>query len=762
MIIFQGECFQKDITIVEYINEKGSWFEIDDGKTALRIEKYDFNTLDCQYANAHQLYLGHSMQEVMDSGRDILGQEILSRGQPSYEKVLGILPRNTGQELLCDAASWGAVLMFNCGYRFLDSNASWSGVIVDGWGNVFPQRTGSNIQPFCLFNPLELDSHLGSLRPRQSLLEGYLPIIVSIYEGKNEILETMMFVEAGDPDRDPLVFIRAFKYDRTSFQPMFDDYYLVSLSRHRKKSKTTPDLFWDAFMSTYAEWDDTIRTQSALSIPEKQLELAVKGTMISMFTTFSGEHPHYGHREYGRELHDHFPPTVITAIEACVMWGHTVRARRMIEHILAHIIDQSGRFVYRQGDSEIRGAAGTEYGQLLWLIARFESVLQPKDWIIPYLEKITKMGQTLLNNRKESPDFPGKRLVRMCAEADTNGRIYDYVQNNFWAVRGLFALSQLLNKYEDGSGQRFFEESSTLLTDIRDILQEVSMPTEYGPLVPFQLEYRHIPLTLSNCRDTYYPVDSDFYKQYMNLSNLRGALGLEQDYSENTYANYRYYPEMLSARLLNKSEEDAIVNLREVLGGELLGMSRLYNRVDDWPVFNYARFLLETDRIDKYLLLLYAHTAYHGLANLMVYFEQFSINGMVMASDCVPSLLLAPLMIVWMFCFEPVSEDALYLLRGIPRAWYEHSGFSINDIITSRGAVGISFARNDKIRSVTVVLPASVCGKTVYLDLPGIDGQPPGQLKAGGEHIEKITDCRACLKSGIHGRIVISWIPADS
>lgn len=109
---------------------------------------------------------------------------------------------------------------------------------------------------------------------------------------------------------------------------------------------------------------------------------------------------------------------------------------------------------------------------------------------------------------------------------------------------------------------------------------------------------------------------------------------------------------------------------------------------------HYARYLLETGRIDKYLLLLYAHTAHHGNPDLMIYYEQVSADGRVMASDVVPSLLTIPLMVAWMFAFEPMDKPVLQLLRAVPKAWFR-KGFSVKRVGTSRGVIDLSVAVRD-------------------------------------------------------------------
>ena len=142
--------------------------------------------------------------------------------------------------------------------------------------------------------------------------------------------------------------------------------------------------------------------------------------------------------------------------------------------------------------------------------------------------------------------------------------------------------------------------------------------------------------------------------------------------------------------LLSRELSDGIEAARERLGGNILGMARLRHWVDDWPVLNYARFLIETDRIDKYLLLLFAHTQHHGNPSLMCYYEQIKLFGKVSAPDCVPSLLTTPIMLGWAFAYERVEDNRLCLLEAIPKEWFD-SRFSAHGVGVSFGEISVDY-----------------------------------------------------------------------
>lgn len=744
-IVYIGDCMNKPTVILENNNNNGSsLYILQDQDTYEFLRKYSRKVQETgvDVNKGKAAYFGMNLKDVLNSGRDILGKKALENGEPSYDGIKQILPP-----------------IKNGSYIFISGSSSWGGVLILPNGNVIPQESGNNRNPVPIFSPVELDNVLGNIPPKQYLVDGWIPVVVSVHELGDEVLEIMYFIEPDDPDRDPLVWIRAQKYNSRERTRSFDELFVVSQSRPVRKSKIDPEIFWDAFITGIAFWKDCEKEMSEFNIPEENVKKCLKGTMASLLTTFSGDHAHYGHRWYGCEIHDNFPPNYLTAIETCHAMGMNLRARRYAEHVLAYCIDAAGRFVYRQGPKEVYGASGTEYGQWLWLVNRLEPVLPPKEWLKPYIDVLIRMGHYLVQNRVEVPECNGRRLIRMCAEADNNNRIYAYSCNNLWAVRGLQALGFLLNRYGRKESQYFLKEAADLENELRSALEEAAVKTEFGRLLPFQFGYTATPLTLSSCKDTFYPVNEDTFKEYLSRREFRDNIKGKQDLSENTYANYRYYPEMLSAMLLSNDESDAIVKLRENLGGECLGMTRVFSFIDDWPAANYARFLLATDRIDKYLLLLYSHMAHHGNPDLMVYYEQVTLDGSVAAPDCVPSVLLAPIMTAWMFCFEPPGENSVYLLRGIPSKWLKcGEEFGVSKIGCTFGNISIQVKSGVELIEVLIILPQEYDGRAVYLDLRLSEELMLQNIVKGREFVKSIEKgYRIRLKDNTCGTVGISF-----
>lgn len=677
----------------------------------------------------NNLYAGNSFTKIMETGKDILGELVLKNGEPDYNEIKSLLPQ------IQDGA-----------FAFLSGALSWNGVTVSATnGAVYPQRRGINQEPPSLFSPTEIDLNLGSIKPLLFLLDGKLPILFSVHQNNSDILELMYFVEPGDPDRDPIVWIRSKQYSKSAPENHAITYRIVALSRNVPFNETTENLFLEALCNTVGYWLKFSEKGAKFDIPEKELERVVEGSQISCATTFSGDHPHYGHKYYGEEIHDNFPPNYLWSIEMCCLMGREAWGKRIWEHMLEYALSDEGRFCYRQGEQELWAASAGDYSCLLYLAWRYQKLLGISTWTYDNWEKIIGMGDIVLEHCRECADFGNKYLVYMCAEADTNTRLHAYLNNNLWAIRGFDALADLLksnNKLNDA--ERFSTASKKILQSVNELLKEESVfDQRFGLIPPFRFGYTATPATLSGiCRETFATMSDSEFAKYQDYSYMRDQ-GSSQDLTENTFANYRYYPEILSSMLLPDNQAEAIVKLREAIGGEILGMTRLFERIDNWPITHYARHLLETGNIDKYIMLLYAHVCHHGRPDLMCYYEQVTTDGKVIYYDCVPSLLTPPIMVAWMFAYETIRENKLVLLSGVPLDWLE-KGCSAKKLGTSFGKLSIT-VKNNQI-TVDFDKPLETEAEITWRLNKNLTEK---DIVSGMEFISKIKDNRIVLKKGI-------------
>ena len=719
-------------TLSELYENGAFYFEYGDEADRRRLRLY---SLTKESKQERDVYLGHTKEEVLSSGRDILGEALLKNGDPVYSEVKLAMPEITEKA-----------------YCFLGGPASWAGVTVDTCGRIYYQDDDSPS-----FSPERIDGLLGSIKPRQVLLAGEYPILASIYTDGKSTLELIYFVEPGDCGKYPVVWVREKRYFNDSPTESDVKYYtpvrsgeLCGDSLLGETNAIGEDVFLEALANTVSYWLRFYESDAIIDVSEKEIERVGRGAMAFAALTFTADHPHYGHKYYGGASHDNFPPNYIWMIEAACVLGHGELARRVCSHLINYATNESGAIAYRQGKRLDPGSSAAEYGMLLHLICKYRGILGIQQYSEAEKRKLSGFGDAILKNCLPCPEFEGLLLVKMCAEADNSARINVYLNNNLWSIRGLRALADLLG---ESGGQKYRETADAIEQNVNYLLEKYSeRGTRFGDVPPFRFGYPTVPYNLSNCDEFSVPVSAEERERYYSyVPNVRREYDVtDQEITENTYANYRYYPEILSSMLLPENYADGIFNMREQLGGNLLGMTRFRSWIDNWPVLNYARYLLETGRIEKYLLLLYAHTAHHGHPDLMCYYEQIKVWGEVSAHDCVPSLLTTPTMLAWMFSYERLRDGGLVLLAALPKEWYSQP-FSARGLGYSEGTVDIVFDGD----SITVEL-SSPTKNDVELTLRHVPSLTEERITHGLQYVERIEENKLILKNGItHARITV-------
>ncbi len=551
------------------------------------------------------------------------------------------------------------------------------------WERNFPSAPTLTPAAFGIAGGKGADASHGARPDDLSLLDGVIPVLFARWTHRQPAIELTLFSAHGDADGEPSFFVRRTEYGRgtVSF-----DYFNAGYTGKGTILSLDPAIFYDALAGILADREENLATVARISVPEKEVERGYYGALAAADAFYYGAIPRYGHGFYGVETHDDFPPNYIASIYTDCVTGNFRRARDTAAHFLHHVADARGSIRYRQGDSQLPSYSASEIGQILWLAGRYRKILLPAGRLKEELPILCRLADGILSRIAENED--GETLIRMCAEADTNGRIYEYLQNSMWAVRGLDALSDL-----PGVGERYREAAKKLHDSIKSVLKKHSEPTRFGLLPPVHLGYPILPLTLSRCRETTFPVPEQVFSAYMsgNTNPRKDIEGSEQSLSENVYANYRYYPEMLSSRLLPEEQEEAVEELRAGAGGEYFGMTRLFGGLDDWPCYNMALYFLDCGKKERFLTLLYAHLIAHGNEKFHTYYEQMKLRDGQWtqgADTSLPSQLLVPWMLAIAFVHETVDGSAVEICKGVPDPWWRE-GFSAKRIGTSFGKVSL-------------------------------------------------------------------------
>jgi len=621
-----------------------------------------------------------SLQDALDAGGDLAAAHIADRRPLELPCVDGILPEFDEHAYI------------PLGHPTVAAMLS-----ADRMGRIWSQRRYNVRQNFgesILYDPRLFAPDAGAAKPQQWMLDGLYPVLINVHCTGQEVLESMYLTEVGDLRHDTAVWIRNVYISLPEGTVKRVEYLSIGSDPENMPSGTVPaERFYDCLMGLVRSCDDFLACGAQLELPDDHLQRSYGGTLLTIAGLFNGPQAHYGHRSYGTEDHNFFPPNYITAILAHTLSNQLERAGILSQYFLTFAIDPYGRIRYRQGNSQQYGFSASELGQLLWVIGRYHRAAGARSQVFYSMDRIRAMCSYLCSKIFPCEAVPGTVVVRTCAEADTNERIHDYLQNLAWSIRGLEAGIAMLGKNHPDTAH-FAETATTLRESFVRICAETALDTALGKLVPFCLQYRVLPWTMAGCRETTVPVDARELEQYLSQPSSRSVEFRpgQQDFMENRYSNYRYYPELLSACLLTPEQEETIDALRANYGGELLGMIRFNRWVDDWPAYNMAIHYMERGLTDKFLLLLAAHARCHGLPDFHIYYEQVGFrNGCsyARADSSTPSILLNNIMLNFMFCYETVDGDRVDLLKAVPANWLGKRSFRADNLRCSFGTVSV-------------------------------------------------------------------------
>ena len=696
----QDAAGQRQAVLEQTHDEGGSWIIWSEKEGTTIVQK----PRPGAHANPPDsaLYLGHTLDDVLSSARDLLGEAVLRQGEPSYEAVVGALPpvQVLRYQILGGPQSRGKYVMLR------------DGTIC----------TRERHMPTLIFSPAWIDGRTAEGQVYDGLVDDWMPAACYRIVTADARYDLVALVEYDDSRQEPALWVALSRYRATDHSPETSWYLRFSPEETKNWPWLQPTVcaedFYRALTAFVRSWQSFSGQQCPVDLPEDRISRWVRGSLALAATTFEGDHPKYGGgRNYNRSRHDTFPPALHDTAEAFMLWGDVSRAKRYLDYGLRYIVRPDGTFNYY-------GASASEYGRWLWLLERAERQLDDPCWLATYVDKLVATGMYLESLRKPVLGAD-HRLIYLGAEADNRDWVHVYFSNNLWAYRGLKALGQILERQRlFETGQDIDQKAESLWRDAKAVMQATAVETDYGPLLPSHVGYPAPPWTLSIGPPVPEEVSSAEGAAYLADSETEPRFADGQDHfprqciRENTYANYRYYLEALSSGLLEPSYANALAQIRRERGGEILGMSRIFQGIDDWPVANYARYLLSTDQIDRYLLLYYAHMAHHGNRETLTYYEWISVDGKVVTTDVVPCVLTVPLMTAWMLCFEPVGEEAIYLYRGVPSAWLqEGKRVSFERLGTSVGPVTGTVSVLPQRVEVLLRLPQGAAARQVYLDL---------------------------------------------
>jgi len=362
----------------------------------------------------------------------------------------------------------------------------------------------------------------------------------------------------------------------------------------------------------------------------RRTELAYKASLVQGLCLFAGKHPVYGAGHYRTFIHDAFPPSTLAVCETLILYGHPDEAA----DVLVYYFD---RFLKADGEIDYYGPSLAEYGGLMWLSAMAMDAEPTRAAEIG--NKVRPLVKAVLrrfNTNGSSGRLGPHNLLSGSPEADMAKARDEYYHNNCHVLLGLRMIAPRYRALGETAFANDLGKYARILERMIASAYAVKRASLGG--VPYSEGQTKL----------FDDIQSDIHA---------------------TYANYRYYPELLETGWLSAEDAAWVVKYRETHNGEIHGMTLFSpagwgSRADNWPIASYGRGLLEYGMRDRFDRVLKAMLDNYLTEDTFTAYEQVFNEGDPRrpgAPACVPAQLAFPRMLAWSVRYEP------WKVRMVPR-----------------------------------------------------------------------------------------------
>jgi hypothetical protein len=700
--------------VLENLHDMDGDLVLADGTQAVVIGKRTEATWD----EADKPYLGLALAEIALAGPDLLADRLLARGQPDEDLVRRAAPPPAS--VLNPEDYYGRLpwTTFVGTRQCLDTMPVYTSGSTRGY---------HADQAFAdLHDPKKV------ARRREGLLGGWLPAVHKVVPIDAERwYDVIVFADVDATDRFVVqTWHRTALVEHGAMTRVVYGHSYPACPPRRQAP--TAEAFHAALLRFHDRWHAELADMAVASIPAPGwADMARYAFARELVVRPDGTYPKYGavDRDYYGNEYDGFQDTFTSSLYANLEWGRFAQAAAVFD---GYFTD----FVQPDGMINMRGAEMGQFGLTLSLIARYVAYTGDVALCRKHRTKIEATAAILLELHDASLRLattdPGHGLIHGWNESDAclfpDPMLWwkPYFANSALAARGLLDLAGAWPRIAPGDTATA-SHWRTRATAMRERLVASVRASVRHDLTP-----PYVP-PLPGVKRTF-----------------REALAAEHP-SEQQWP-HRAYAELLQADVLPDDLAHRVIDAMRGHGATSLGVVANIGPVDPksrdilgFISYGYAQQLLRLDRVDEYLLFLYAHRYHAHTPGSWTAGEVTDISG-GMPLFCMPAQMTIPLLLRWVFVHDDSDGDTLRLGRAVPHAWWaENHPVSFDAAPTRWGRCSLHLVRTAGTLTATVVLPDGSTPKEVWLTLrtpphamrgtARIDG---ADVRAGdlrGEHI---------------------------
>ncbi|SEL15625.1 hypothetical protein SAMN05428989_1570 [Pseudoxanthomonas sp. GM95] len=650
-------------------------------------------------------YFGMPLAKLAMAEADLLADQLLRDGDPREDEVRDVAPPPASR---LDPKDYNGRLPWTTFVGTVQGNDTMQ-IYPDG-----RSRTYRAIQ----FFPELVDADKVAHRA-EGVLGGWMPAVHKVIPaGEGRWYDLLVFADVNAQDKfivqtwHRAVLVEQGRAVRTVYGYSYPDY-------PPRRGGATAEDFYRGMIDFAGVWQAQLAQASAMQLPDAGWpDLARFAFARELVVRPGGVYPKYGavDRDYVGNEYDGFQDTFTSSLYANLEWGRFDQARAVLDNYLSEYTQPDGLI-------NMRGPETGQFGLTLSLLARYLRYTGDIALLRKHQGKIEATAQLLAELHDASLKLPrsdrGYGLIHGWSESDAC--LYPdpslwwkpYFGNSALAIRGWEDIAAVWPTIAGTPGlsgqwrQRAQQLHKRLLESLRADIRRDLTPAYVGPL----------------------PGTTETFRQAMSQEDPSKS---EQLWS------HRAYAELLQADVLPDDLAHLVIDCLRGHGGTTLGIvSNIWKPTPEgrdilgFISYGHAQQLLRLDRIEEYLLFLYAHRYQAHTRGSWTAGEVAGITG-GMPLFCMPAQMTVPLLLRWMLVFD--QEEELFLARALPRDWLA-SGKPITIIgaPTPWGKVSVSLQAKPEQGAIQaqVTLPA-LKPKTTWLTLRAPAGKTLREVTIDG------------------------------
>jgi hypothetical protein len=645
------------------------------------------------WAEPKGLYRGHRLEEVFNSERDLLGEEILAKpGDPAY----------------ADVASCFAPISKTYTYTFVGTHDCLEKV------GVFYGGITANLDPAAQIPGIR--KVRDARRVLDGLLGGWLPAVRFVYPEKPGVwsewtIYAPLRVENGNQRVQPVWYRLCRVEDNTLRWVRYFDSYLPFPPRLEQPAEA----FYEELLSLRTGWNQRLAQGMQIDVPDQRLAQLARHSLVREMITRVGPFPKYGvfDRSYGGSEHDGFPDVFNADTTAMLGWGLFDLARQYIDNYFTYFVRDDGSILYR-------GPETGQFGRMLTVVAQYADYTGDSALLLRHQRRLDGVVNLLLSLRAKAltlpPDDPAYGMISgwseadACFDPDPPRYMQPYFSNSAEAARGFEDLGAVWERIGGNEhlpelaerGGQLRQESRALMNDLQAAMVRSLLTNTVPPCLP----------AIAGAKEPFHTA-------------------VVRDKLDPQFRSYRAYVEMLYAGNLTRQQVETIVQYRAAHHDIILGIPTVYgHNTHEWGGFlscGHGYGLLQHDFTREYLLLLYSLMAHQYTRGTWTAPETRLIDPQKFTAPyCTPAQMTVPLLTRWMLVFEEPATNTIWLAKAKPRAWLEDGqSITVSNAPTRWGR--LSFTLRSHLQTGTVaaelVLPDAPADARLLLRLRVPEGR---------------------------------------